>query len=78
MVPGKNVKKPIASMPGNFQLSVDQLVKEVKITRDLGIPAVLLFGIPEKKDEIATGAFARDGIVQRAVAAYRHGHGQPE
>ncbi len=71
VVPGKNVKKPIASMPGNFQLSVDQLVKEVKITRDLGIPAVLLFGIPEKKDEIATGAFARDGIVQRAVTALK-------
>lgn len=71
VVPGKNVKKPIASMPGNFQLSVDQLVKEVKITRDLGITAVLLFGIPEKKDEIATGAFARDGIVQRAVTALK-------
>jgi len=68
---GKNVKKPIASMPGNFQLSVDQLVKEVKLTRDLGIPAVLLFGIPEKKDELATGAFVKDGIVQTAVKAVK-------
>ena len=68
---GKNVKKPIASMPGNFQLSVDQLVKEVKLSRDLGIPAVLLFGIPEKKDELAMGAFAKDGIIQTAVKAVK-------
>ena len=64
---GKGVKKPISSMPGNFQMSVDHLVKEVAKARDLGIPAVLLFGIPEKKDETATGAYARDGIIQRAV-----------
>jgi porphobilinogen synthase len=71
VVPGKSVKKPIASMPGNFQLSVDHLVKEVKATKDLGIPAVLLFGIPEKKDELATGAFVKDGIVQTAVKAIK-------
>jgi len=64
---GKGVKKPIASMPGHFQLSVDLLVKEVQECRELGIPAVLLFGIPERKDETASGAFARDGIVQQAV-----------
>jgi len=64
---GKGVKKPISSMPGNFQMSVDHLVKEVAKDRDLGIPAVLLFGIPDKKDETATGAYARDGIIQRAV-----------
>ena len=64
---GKGVKKPISSMPGNFQMSVDHLVKEVAKARDLGIPAVLLFGIPDKKDETATGAYARDGIIQRAV-----------
>jgi len=64
---GKGVKKPIDSMPGHFQLSVDQLVKEVQECRDLGIPAVLLFGIPERKDEAASGAFSRDGIVQQAV-----------
>ncbi len=64
---GKKVKKPIASMPDNFQLSVDYLVEEVKKTKDLGIPAVLLFGIPDKKDEMATGAFAKQGIIQKAI-----------
>ncbi len=64
---GKGVKKPIDSMPGHFQLSVELLVKEVQECRELGIPAVLLFGIPERKDEAASGAFARDGIVQQAV-----------
>ena len=67
VVSGKNFKKPIQSMPGNFQMSVDNIVKEVKKARELDIPAVLLFGIPEKKDEMATGAFAKDGIVQQAV-----------
>ena len=66
-VPGKSVKKPITSMPGQFQLSVDYIAKEAQKARDLGIPAVLLFGIPAKKDEMATGAFAKDGIVQQAV-----------
>jgi porphobilinogen synthase len=66
-VPGKNFKKPISSMPGQFQLSVDNIAKEVQKARDLGIPAVLLFGIPAKKDEMAIGAFAKDGIVQQAV-----------
>ncbi|SEM70202.1 porphobilinogen synthase [Syntrophus gentianae] len=64
---GKGVKKPIGSMPGHFQLSVDLLVKEVQECRQLEIPAVLLFGIPDKKDEAASGAFAKDGIVQQAV-----------
>ncbi len=64
---GKKVKKPIASMPDNFQLSVDYLAEEVKKTKDLGIPAVLLFGIPEKKDEMATGVFAKQGIIQKAI-----------
>jgi porphobilinogen synthase len=66
-IEGKGVKKPISSMPGNFQMSIDYLVKEAEKTKELGIPAVLLFGIPEKKDEVAAGAFAKDGIVQRAV-----------
>lgn len=66
-VPGKNFKKPISSMPGQFQLSVDHVAKEAKRAQELGIPAVLLFGIPEKKDALASGAFARDGIVQQAV-----------
>jgi len=66
-VTGKSVKKPITSMPGQFQLSVDYIVKEAQKAHDLGIPAVLLFGIPAKKDAMATGAFAKDGIVQQAV-----------
>jgi len=68
---GKGVKKPIASMPGNFQMSVDHLVKEVQRTKDLGIPAVLLFGIPETKDEMGTGAFAEHGIIQEATKAIK-------
>jgi porphobilinogen synthase len=66
-VPGQKVKKPIASMPGIFQMSVDHLVREAERVKALGIPALLLFGIPEKKDEIASGAMAEDGIIQRAV-----------
>jgi len=67
VVPGQKVKKPIVSMPGNFQMSVDNIVREAARMKTLGIPAVLLFGIPEKKDEIASGALAKDGIIQRAV-----------
>jgi porphobilinogen synthase len=66
-VPGKNFKKPISSMPGQFQLSVDNIAKEAQKARDLGIPAVLLFGIPATKDAMATGAFAKNGIVQQAI-----------
>jgi porphobilinogen synthase len=66
-VPGKGVKRPIPSMPGCFQMSIDQLVAEAKRAREAGIPALLLFGIPDRKDEVASGAFARDGIMQRAV-----------
>ena len=66
-VPGKNVKKPITSMPGQFQLSVDYIAREAREAFELGIPAVLLFGIPSNKDEQGTGAFAKDGIVQQAV-----------
>jgi porphobilinogen synthase len=67
VVPGAKVKKPIVSMPGNFQMSVDHIVKEAARMKELGIPAILLFGIPEKKDEIASGALAKDGIIQRAI-----------
>ncbi|HSV55714.1 MAG TPA: porphobilinogen synthase [Magnetospirillaceae bacterium] len=66
-VPGKKVKKPILSMPGNFQMSVDHLVREAERIKGLGIPAVLLFGIPDKKDALASGAMAKDGIVQVAT-----------
>lgn len=54
-------------MPGHFQLSIDHLIREVQMTKDAGIPAVLLFGIPDRKDEAASGAFARDGIIQQAL-----------
>jgi len=67
VVPGTKVKKPITSMPGNFQMSVDHIVREAARMKALGIPAVLLFGIPEKKDEIASGALAKDGIIQQAI-----------
>ena len=67
VVPGKDKKKPIRSMPGNFQMSIDHILKEVQKTKDLGIPAILLFGIPDKKDELASGAFTQDGIIQQAV-----------
>jgi porphobilinogen synthase len=67
VVPGQKMKKPIDSMPGVFQLSVDHVVREAGRARDLGIPALLLFGIPEEKDEIASGAMAEGGIIQRAV-----------
>lgn len=68
VVPGKKVRKEIPSMPGCFQLSLDQLKAEIKEIKDTGLRSVLLFGIPEKKDEIASGAYAKDGIVQRAIA----------
>jgi len=64
---GRGIKKPIHSMSGNYQWSIDNLVKEVKETKELGIPAVILFGIPEKKDEKGLDAYAKNGIVQQAV-----------
>jgi porphobilinogen synthase len=68
---GKNVQNPIPSMPGQFQWSVDRLVDTARRAHDLGIPAVILFGIPDKKDALGTTAYARDGIVQRAIAAIK-------
>jgi porphobilinogen synthase len=64
---GKDVRNPIPSLPGHFQLSMDQLVKTAAEARELGIPAVILFGLPDKKDALGTGAYAKNGIVQRAV-----------
>jgi porphobilinogen synthase len=69
VVEGRGVREPVASMPGVFRHSVDALVDEAKRVRDLGIPAVILFGIPAEKDARGTGADAADGIVQRAVEA---------
>ena len=69
--PGEGVRRPISSMPGNAQLSVDNLVKECAEAHRLGIGGVILFGIPDSKDEIASGAYAEDGIVQRAVRALK-------
>jgi porphobilinogen synthase len=67
VVGGKGVRNPVESMPGVFQLSVDELVREATEVKELGIPAVLLFGIPDKKDEMGSAAYARDGIIQVAV-----------
>ena len=69
--PGSKVKTEIVSMPGNFRWSVDLLVEECKSAYDLGIPGVLLFGIPESKDEVGSGAYQVQGIVQRAVRAVK-------
>jgi porphobilinogen synthase len=69
--PGSNLRDEIRSMPGNYRWSVDLLVEECRRAYDLGIPAVILFGIPESKDEVGSGAYAPDGIVQRAVRAIK-------
>ena len=69
--PGKGVKQAISSMPGHAQLSIDLLIKEVEEAKSLGIPGVILFGIPERKDEMGTEAYAEDGIIQRAVKAIK-------
>ncbi len=69
--PGRGIRKEVHSMPGVFNLSVDEAVKEVRETRALGVPSVILFGLPEKKDEVATGAWAEDGIVQNAARAIK-------
>jgi len=69
--PGAQVKSEIKSMPGNYRWSIDWLVEECRATHDLGIPAVILFGIPESKDEVGSGAYDPEGIVQRAVRAVK-------
>jgi porphobilinogen synthase len=67
IVPGKKVRKEVASMPGVYQISVDQLAGEARELQTLGVKAVILFGIPENKDGVGSGAHAKDGIVQRAI-----------
>jgi porphobilinogen synthase len=69
--PGEGVRKAVQSMPGVFNLSVDEAVKEARETASLGVPAVILFGLPETKDEVATGAWADNGIVQQAARAIK-------
>jgi len=68
---GKGVKKPIPSMPGCFQESVDEVVKTAKETFELGIPAIILFGIPEHKDEVGSEAYNPHGVVQEAIRAIK-------
>jgi porphobilinogen synthase len=69
--PGEGVRREVRSMPGVFNLSVDEAVKEAEEAHGLGVPAVILFGLPEKKDEAASGAWDEDGIVQRAARAMK-------
>jgi porphobilinogen synthase len=69
--PGERVRKEIRSMPGVFNLSMDEAVKEAREAKSLGLGGIILFGLPEKKDEVATGAWAEDGIVQRATRAIK-------
>lgn len=68
---GKNVKKPIGALPGQYHLSCDNLKKTAKEVEALGIPAVILFGVPDKKDPLGTGAYKKDGILQKAVKTVR-------
>lgn len=67
IMPGKNKKEPIPSMPGVFRISVDQLAREAKECLKLGVKSVILFGLPEKKDPMGSGAHAKDGIIQQAI-----------
>jgi len=69
--PGNGVKVPIASMAGQFQLSIDHIIEEIKEAEGLGILGVVLFGIPERKDEMGSEAYSDDGIIQRAVRAIK-------
>ncbi len=67
IMPGKKKREEISSMPGVFRLSVDQLAKEAKELKSVGVNSVILFGLPEKKDAMGTGAHAKDGIIQRGI-----------
>lgn len=69
--PGEGMRNEVRSMPGVFNLSVDEAVKEAREAYSLGVPAVILFGLPEKKDELATGAWADEGIVQKTARAIK-------
>ena len=71
VINGKGKREPIPSMVGNYRLSIDELLKEAEEVKSLGIPGVILFGLPEVKDQLGSPAYAEDGIVQRAVAAIK-------
>ena len=71
VMPGRKVRREIASMPGQFQLSTDEAVREASAAAALGVPAIILFGLPEKKDARASGAWGKDGIVQQATRAVK-------
>ena len=71
VIEGRNKKEPIKSMPGIYRLSVDNLVRDIKEARNLGIKAVLIFGIPVNKDNYAREAYNKNGVVQKAVSAIR-------
>ena len=68
---GRGIKEPIPSMPGQYRFSQDSIVDEVKEIWDMGIPAIILFGIPDKKDPIGSGSWAEDGVVQQAIKAIK-------
>jgi porphobilinogen synthase len=71
--PGKGVKRPIDSLPGQFHFSVDELVREAEEVARLGIPGVILFGLPEKKDDVGSEAWHPEGVIQRALRALKKG-----
>jgi len=71
--PGKGVKRPIESLPGQFHFSVDELVREAEEVARLGIPGVILFGLPEKKDDVGSEAWHPEGVIQRALRALKKG-----
>ena len=71
VMPGEGIKRPIQSMPGNYHFSIDCLLEELREVQDLTIPGILLFGLPEKKDEFGSEAYDAEGIIQRAVQAIK-------
>lgn len=71
VVPGSSIKKEIPSMPGVFHFSIDTVIEEVKSIKELGLPGVILFGIPESKDDMGTEAYKKDGIIPRAIEAIK-------
>ncbi|MBW2101589.1 MAG: porphobilinogen synthase, partial [Deltaproteobacteria bacterium] len=69
--PGKGIRDPIGAMPGQYQFSVDTLVQEARELRDLGVPSVIIFGLPDRKDPVGSRSWADDGVVQQAVSALK-------